>query len=192
MNMKVKLPLIFLLVIITTQLTSCVAAIVVGAAASYIVYDKRGLLTMESDGRIFYLIHRAIVTNPRFNDSRIVVTCFNGMVLLIGQTPNAELKILTEKIAYNTQNVKRVYDQISIGRPISLTERGKDSLITSQLRSLMLAHKGLESGSIRIVTENGNVYLMGIVTKSQAKMAVNIVRKIAGVHKVIKIFRYIV
>jgi len=55
----------------------------------------------------------------------------------------------------------------------------------------MLTTKGLESGSIRVVTENTVVYLMGIATHEQANLAVNVARKINGVSKVVKVFRYI-
>jgi osmotically-inducible protein OsmY len=55
----------------------------------------------------------------------------------------------------------------------------------------MLTQKGLESGSMRIVTENGVVYLMGIATHEQANLAVNVARKINGVNRVVKVFQYV-
>ncbi|CZR29798.1 outer membrane lipoprotein [Legionella pneumophila] len=113
------------------------------------------------------------------------------MVLLVGQTPAASLRVLAERIAQNAPGVKRVYDEITVDNPIPLTQRTKDSWITSQVRSNMLTKKGLESGSIRIVTENGVVYLMGIVSDEQALLAVDVARRVAGVRKVVKIFQYI-
>ena len=187
--MKIR-AIIFLLV--SSLLTGCVAAVVAGAAASLIVYDRRSVFTIESDAGIFHKIHTAIVKDPRFRDSHIIVTSFNRVVLLVGQTPRASLRVVAEKIAQNTANVRRVYDEIAIDYPLPLAERAKDSWITSQARSLMLTRKGLESGSIRIVTENRVAYLMGVATHEQADLAVDVARQISGVKKVVKVFQYIV
>jgi osmotically-inducible protein OsmY len=178
---------VFLLV--GTLLTSCVVAVVAGAAG--MVYDRRSVTTLEADARLFHLVHKSIVTDPEFRDSRILVTSFNRVVLLVGQTPTPSLKIVAEKIARNTPGVQRVYNELMVANPIPLTHRSKDTLITGQIRSNMLTRKGLESGSIRIVTENGVVYLMGIATPEQATLSVDVARRVNGVVKVVKIFQYI-
>ncbi len=175
---------------IAACLTSCVAAVVAGAAAG-LVYDRRSITTMEADARLFHIIHTAIVTDPQFKNSRILVTSFNRVVLLVGQTSSASLRVVAERVARTAPGVVRVYDEISVRDPIPLAQRSKDSLITGQVRSNMLTKKGLESGSIRIVTENGVVYLMGIATPEQANLAVDVARRINGVVKVVKIFQYI-
>lgn len=180
-------------VLAASLLTSCIALVVAGAAAAtgLIVYDRRSAFTMESDARIFHVIQKAVVPNPEFHDSRIVIVSFNQVVLLAGQTPTASLRVVAERIAQQTPNVRHVYDEITVGSPISLTQQSKDTLITGEVRSHILTKKGLESGSIRIVTENGVVYLMGIVTAEQANLAVDVARQINGVQKVVKVFQYI-
>jgi osmotically-inducible protein OsmY len=178
------------IILISTVLTSCVVAVVAGAAAG-MVYDRRSVTTMEGDARIFHIVHTNIVTKPQFRNSRILVSSFNRVVLLVGQTPTASLRVLAEKVAHDTSGVVRIYDEVTIGNPLPMTQRTKDSWITSQVRSNMLTKKGLESGSVRIVTENGVVYLMGIVTPEQASLSVDVARRINGVRKVVKIFQYI-
>lgn len=187
--MKIR-SILFLL--LSALLTGCVAAVVAGAAAGLVVYDRRSVTTIESDARIFHKVHSAIVKDPRFRDSRIIVSSFNHVVLLVGQTPTASLRVLAEKIAQNTPDVRRVYDEVMVDYPLPISQRTKDSWITSQVRSLMLTKRGLESGSIRIVTENSVVYLMGIATHEQADLAVHVARQVNGVHKVVKVFQYIV
>jgi osmotically-inducible protein OsmY len=177
-------------ILISTLLTGCVVAVVAGAAAG-MVYDRRSVSTMEADARLFHVIHTAIVTDPQFRDSRILVTSFNRVVLLVGQTPTDSLRVVAEKVARSSPGILRVYDEVSIGNPIPLTQRTKDSWITGQVRSSMLTKKGLESGSVRIVTENGIVYLMGIATEEQAALSVDVARRVNGVSKVVKIFQYI-
>lgn len=180
----------FIALLIGSLLTGCVAAVVAGAAAG-MVYDRRTVMTMEADARLFHVIHTEIVTSPQFKNSRILVTSFNRVVLLVGQTPTASLRVLAEKIARQAPGVTRVYDEISVAYPISVKQKTKDSWITGQVRSSMLTKKGLESGSIRVVTENGVVYLMGIATAEQANLAVDVARRVKGVAKVVKIFQYI-
>lgn len=186
--MKYK-TLVFLLA--TLFLTSCVALVAAGAAGGLVVYDHRNLAMIEKDARIFHLIHTQIVKSPKFRESHIVVTSFNQIVLLVGQTPSASLRVLAEKVAKETPGVKRVYNEINIGNPTSFSQRSEDTWITSQVRTQMLVKKGLESGSIRVVTENAVVYLLGITTREQAQLATDVARQIKGVRKVVKVFRYI-
>ena len=181
-----------LMLLLSMLLAGCAAVVAVGAAGGMAVYDRRSVTMMERDARIFYVVRKAIVSDPRFRDSRIVVSSFTQVVLLAGQTPTASLRVVAEKIVQNTPNVRRVYDEVTVDYPLPLTTRSNDTLITSQVRSKMLTRKGLESGSIKVVTENSVVYLMGVATHEQANMAVNVARQVNGVNKVVKIFQYIV
>ena len=179
-----------LILLSSILLTSCVAAVVAGAAAG-MVYDRRSVTTLEADARLFHKIHTAIVTNPQFRNSRIEVSSFNRVILLVGQTPAASLSVLAEKIARQTPGGARVHNEITVAHPIPMTQRTRDSWITGKTRSIMLTTKGLESGSIRVVTEDATVYLMGIATQEQATLAVDVARRVNGVNKVVKIFQYI-
>ncbi len=178
-----------LIVAFCISLTGCVAAVVVGAAG--MVYDRRSVSVLEADARLFHVIHTAIVTNPQFRESRVLVTSFNKVVLLVGQVSSPSLRIMAEQTARKAPGVYRIYNELTVGYPIAMTQRTQDSWITSQVRSQMLTKKGLGSGSIRVVSENGVVYLMGIVTPEQANLAVDVARRIDGVVKVVKIFQYI-
>ncbi|PJD93393.1 MAG: BON domain-containing protein [Legionella sp.] len=178
------------IVLLAASMAGCVAAVVAGAAAG-MVYDRRSVSTLEADARLFHVIHTAIVTKPQFRDSRVLVTSFNKVILLVGQVSSQGLRAEAEQIARSTSGVYRIYNELTVGYPIAMSQRTKDSWITSQVRSQMLARKGLESGSIRVVTENGIIYLMGIVTPEQANLAVDVARRIDGVVKVVKMFQYI-
>lgn len=170
-------------------LTGCVAAVVAGAAG-VMVYDKRSFRVLERDTRIFHNVRTAIVTDPLFRYSHISVTSFNRAVLLVGQTSTDSLRVLAGRIAQKTPQVSRVYNQLTVEPSISLSVRAEDSWITSQVRSFMLTQKGLESGSIRVVTENKVVYLMGLVSHEQANLAADVARRVSGVRRVIKVFQY--
>lgn len=177
--------------LIASLLTGCVAAVVAGAATGLVVYDRRSVTMIERDARIFHVVHTAIVSDPRFHGSHIVVSSFNQVVLLSGETPIASLRGVAQKIAQTTPNVRRVYNEVVVGQPSLLTERSKDVWITGEVRTRLLTKKGLESGSIRVITENEVVFLMGIATAEQANLAVDVAREVGGVRKVVKVFQYI-
>lgn len=124
------------------------------------------------------------------NDSHIEVTVFNHVVLLTGETPEAAWRQEADEIARSVNGVDKVYNQISIQGPTSSLTRTSDTWITTKVKSQMLATPNLKSGSIKVVTENGVVYLMGIVSREQADTAVEIARQVSGVQKVVKIFQY--
>ena len=90
--------------LIVVSLTSCVAAVVAGAAAG-LVYDRRTVSTIEADARLFHVIHTAIVTDPQFRSSRVLVTSFNRVILLVGQASSASLRIVAERIARTAPGV---------------------------------------------------------------------------------------
>ena len=186
--MKIR---IIAFILIINLLASCAALVVVGAAGGMIVYDRRSLPMIERDARIFYVINTSIAKSPTFDTARIVVSSFNRVVLLLGEAPSDNIRQAAERVANKTPNVRRVYNQITVGPKISIAQQSRDTWITGEIKSKMLAKKDLESGSIRVITEDGIVYLMGIVTQDQSDLAVAIARQIKGVKKVVKIFQYI-
>lgn len=181
------------LILIACSLQGCIFVIgaAIGAAAAAGVYDHRKVEYTMRDVKTSNAIVEKIRANPGMRDNcHIEVTVFNGIVLLSGQTPSDEWRQQAEGYAQNTPNVDKVYNQLTIEGPTSSLTRTSDSWITTKVRSLMLANQNLKSSSIKVVTENGVVYLMGIVSESQANIAVDIARQVSGVQKVVKIFQY--
>ena len=162
-----------------------------GAAAAAAVYDHRKLEQITADRNINNSIVYKINALPGMGDNNhISVTTFNGVVLLAGETTTAALRDEAEQTAHATPNVTKVYNEIVIKGATSSLTRASDSWITTKIKTQMLATKDLQSGSIKVVTENGTVYLMGLVTQDQAEATVDIARKVSGVQKVVKIFQY--
>ncbi|WP_339486483.1 BON domain-containing protein [Pseudomonas sp. EL_65y_Pfl2_R95] len=123
--------------------------------------------------------------------SHIVVSSYNGIVLLAGQTPRDELKQTAERAANTVQGVKKVYNELQILPPTSLIARSNDSLLTAQIKTEMLANSNVPSTNIKVITENGIVYMLGLVTRQEAQSASQVVQGVSGVQKVIKLFQYI-
>lgn len=119
------------------------------------------------------------------------MTSFNGVVLIVGQTPNEELRKTAARVASEVQRVKVVHNEITVGPKLSLLARNNDALITTSAKSRLLADSNIPGRRIKVVTEAGVVYLMGLVRRSEADLAVQAVQQVGGVQRIVKLFEYI-
>ncbi len=168
-----------------------VAGAAAGAAAIAVVYDHNTIKNTLEDTEISNKIAERFRKHPGLhNDSHIEIAVFHRIALLTGETPNPAWREQAEEIAKSVPDVVRVYNQITVEGPTSSLTRTSDSWITTKIKGEMLATEDLKSGSIKVVTENGVVFLMGVVNRQQADISVDIARKVSGVQKVVKIFQY--
>ncbi|NBA95590.1 BON domain-containing protein [Pseudomonas sp. R5(2019)] len=130
--------------------------------------------------------------NPDLDSgSHIVVSSFNGIVLLAGQTPRADLKAQAEQAASAVQRVKKVHNELQILQPSSLLARNNDTWLTTKIKAQMLADTSVPGSRVKVITENGIVYMLGLVTHSEAARATSVVQGVSGVQKIVKLFEYI-
>jgi len=124
--------------------------------------------------------------------SNISIVSYNGVVLLVGQVQRNEQKSHLSEIAQQVKGVRQVHNQVSVGGEISALASINDSLITSNIRTRFLVNdSGVDFSNIKVVTENGVVYLMGVVNERDANEAVDIARQAGGVQRIVKVFEYI-
>ena len=169
---------------------------VVNASREAPIEDDRGTRTFGSkiddsliETKVAVNIAKA---NPDLdNGSHIVVTSYNGIVLLAGQTPRADLKAQAEQAAAAVQRVKKVNNELQVMAPSSILARNNDAWLTTKIKSQMLTDGAIPGSRIKVVTENGIVYLLGLVTKQEATRATNLVQGVSGVQKIVKLFEYI-
>jgi osmotically-inducible protein OsmY len=188
--MKNLLAILLIFPVLALQGCFFAAGAAAGAAAVTIVHDHRKVENIVLDNKIAYNAAEKIRNDPRFKESHIEVSCFNQVVLLVGQTPSLNLRQEAEETVRAVPNVTRIYNQITIKAPTSSMIRASDSWITAKIKTQLLATKGMQSSTIKVITENGTVYLMGIVTKEQGEIAATIASQVTGVQRVMKIFQY--
>ncbi|MGB0223293.1 MULTISPECIES: BON domain-containing protein [unclassified Marinobacterium] len=123
--------------------------------------------------------------------SHINVKSFNGQVLLTGQVPNENVRQEAEQIVGQTREVKRIHNELEIAGPSSTIVRSNDIYLTSRVKLKLLSDKSIEGLRVKVVTENGIVYLMGLVSQREADQAVAIVREVPGVQRIVKVFEYV-
>ena len=160
-----------------------------GAAAVSAIEDRRTSGTILDDDSIEVTVRRTL--RERFGDNTHVnVTSFNRSVLLTGEVPDAARRAEIEKIVQGIGNVRSVTNDLQLATPSSLGARANDSLITGRVKTRLLDASNVNPLHVKVVTENGVVYLMGIVTEQEANDAVEVARTTGGVIKVVKVFEY--
>lgn len=181
---------ILFILLLSASLAGCFAGVFSGAGGDSVVNDHRNLKAINDDQVIRHLGNTMLAKDPALRNSNLNVATFNRDVLLTGETPHASLRVKAEKMVSTIPGVQRIYNEITISSPSSLITRSSDTWITAKVRTNMLAKSGLKSSQIKVVSENGVVYLMGHVTRIQADLAVEVARHVAGVQRVVKVFRY--
>lgn len=125
-------------------------------------------------------------------ESNIDVVSFNQTVLLVGQVPDQELKNLATRVATTSNSrVKTVYNELEVAGDTSFLSRTNDMWLSTKIKSLLLVDDDTEGLRTKVVTENGVVYLMGLLTRAEADNAVDLVSTTSGVTKVVRAFEYI-
>lgn len=183
-----------LLLFMVLPLTGCMAAAAGVAGATIggaILYDKRSVNTMHKDQEAIQTAQYQLDTDPMLrNHSHITVSVFNNVALLVGQADTAEIRDRAYQIVSRVKTVNKIYNEIFINAPISVSRRTQDAWLTTKIRTNMAAKSGLHSNDIKVITENGVVYLMGTVTRKQAALAIDVARRVSGIRKVVKVFEY--
>ena len=175
---------------LTLLLQACAAAVVAGGASAVTsASDRRTLGSQIDDSSIVVKAERALEENKTLEErAHINVNSYNGILLLTGQAPSQDLVDLAASLVQPIQGVKDVQNQIRVGNPISFTTRSRDSWITTRVKSMLVGDKEISALNIKVVTENGEVFLMGLVSSTEADKAVEIARHVNGVSRVIKAF----
>ncbi|QJQ97195.1 BON domain-containing protein [Halomonas sp. PA5] len=129
--------------------------------------------------------------DARFNDARVNIDSYNGIVLMTGQVPSEELKEKAQAIASEAQHVRRVHNELTVAANIPLAQRTSDTWLATRIRTNLIANENIDAGRIRVVTENASVYLMGIVTRAESDQIVSVVSQLGGIQRIVKAFEYL-
>lgn len=171
-------------------LQGCVTVAAVGAGTvAVMANDRRTTGTYVEDENIEWQVIAKLASD--FPNVHVNATSFNRKVLLTGEVPDEATKKKIEETVKALPPVASVVNELSIGGNSSLTSRGNDSLITTNVKTRMVNNGKFSTGLVKVVTEASAVYLMGLVTQAEGDAAVDIARSTSGVNRVVKVFEYI-
>ena len=173
-------------------LTACLPLLVGGAAvgSTLVVSDRRTSGAQLEDEGIELRSNSRIRSNvgDRVN---VNVNSYNRQVLLSGEVPSAQDKVLVEQIVSKVENVTAVVNELAVMGNSNLTQRSSDALVTGRIKAALIDARDLFANSFRVNTERGTVYMMGRVTQREADRGTAVARATPGAQKVVRIFEII-
>jgi osmotically-inducible protein OsmY len=187
-NIKVTV-LITLLAVLQGCAVATMVAVTTGAT---IVSDRRTFSKQIDDQSIEFIAYNELAKKKALSkNTNLHVVSMNGTVLIVGQAPNDYLRDLAIKTLQDVPDVVMIHNQVRISSSTAVTTQSNDVWLTSKVKSALLANNEVNAKDIKVITENSEVFLLGLVTKEEANIVVEITRNIVGVSKVFKAFEYI-
>ena len=183
--------LVLMAVAAHSLLSGCAAVVLGGAAATGVLLteDRRTVGTITEDQGIELKTGSRV--GERVPGAHINTTSFNRLVLLTGEAPTTAAREDIERVARGVENVRGVYNELQVAGNSALTARTNDSYLTSKVKARFLDGQKFSPVHVKVVTESGVVYLLGLVKRAEAEAATDVARTTGGVAKVVKLFEYL-
>lgn len=172
-------------------LSACIPAAVgvIAVTSIDLLKERRTVGTYIDDNLIEASIMKEVFKDPSLGRSvHISSTVLNGVALLTGEVSTDLQKKRAGEIANSFQGINQVVNQLDLVGKSSLTSRTNDSLITAKVKTELIRDKAVDSTNIKIVTERGVVYLLGIVKPVEGETAINLAKTVSGVTRIVKVF----
>jgi osmotically-inducible protein OsmY len=151
-------------------------------------HNTRTTGTFVEDEAIELKIINSVSQNADY--SHINATSYNNIVLLTGEAATEDVRQRIHDLAAATEKVRQVHDYIRVGPTSSLAARSNDTWLTTQVKTQHLRIKDFDPTRVKVVTESGVVYLMGLLNPKEGAAVAELTRRIGGVRKVVKLFEY--
>ena len=130
-------------------------------------------------------------SDPDFDSAHLVIVSYNRIVLLLGQVATEALTARAQEVTQDIAKIRRVHNELGVGAPISYLARLNDGNLTTKVKRKLITAKNTPGRKVKVQTENGVVYLMGILTQEEADQAVEIAKTAYGVQKIVRVFEYL-
>ena len=182
--------LFFAVTIATLVLPGCIPLAVTGIGATALMADdRRSTGVYVEDENIEWKARGRLIES--FKDAHVNVTSFNLAVLLTGEVPSEQMKLDVGNAVRSIPSVKNVLNEITVGGNTALTARANDTFITTNVKTRFINNGKFSINHVKVVTEAGTAFLLGIVTREEAEAATELARTTSGVSRVVKVFEYV-
>jgi len=185
---------LILVTLLLTQLSGCATAVVGGiTTGAALVHDRRTTGVVIDDQEIELRSLKIKYDHPEITSrSNISVTSYNLVVLLTGQAESAEVVTKLATLISQLPRVRKIHNEVKIGAENTFTENTNDTYLTSRAKTVMfnVDIPNFDPTRVKVITSQGTVYLMGLVTRQEADAVSDKIRFISGVKHVVKVFEY--
>ena len=189
----IHLRLALLLLLLAAGSSGCTSMMV--AMESNAIEDDPGERTFYQRLADESIETKAIVNmhaaDRRYDQSHLVVQSYNGYVLVAGQVPSEDLRQLASDIIRKIRDVRRIYNELEVAAASSAMTRASDAWIASKVKTFLLAGSETPGMRVKVVAEDGVVYLLGMVTRDEAERIAAEAADVSGVQRVVRLFELI-
>jgi osmotically-inducible protein OsmY len=172
-------------------LQGCFPIVAAGVGTGVMVTLDRRTLGMQTEDESIEWKAGSRVGDKLRDRGHFNFTSFNRRVLISGETVSEESKVEAKRIISEIPNVREVFNELIVGPSSSLADRSNDSFVTSKVKSRSVDNGKFNPLHVKVVTEAGTVFLLGMVTQAEADAAIQVARTTAGVKRVIPLFEII-
>lgn len=173
-----------------TQMAGCVPVVAVGAGAGVLMAEDRRTPGTYIEDETIELKAGSRIREAFGKDVHVNVTSFNRRVLLTGEVPNDEIRAKVKDLVLGVPNIKEAQNELIIGGVSTFGARSNDTYLTAKVKTRLFDDKRFNANHVKVVTEAGTTFLMGIVTRAEGDAAAEVAAKTKGVSKVVKVFEY--
>lgn len=175
-------------------LSGCATVAVTAAtvAAIDIAHDRRTAGEYIDDASLEFQVRQRLIRDPEIRGrAHVSATAINGVLLLTGETPDEATRTRVLGHTQDLAELRQVLDEMQIAGKSAMGSRLNDTWITSKVKTRLLRHAGIDANRVKVVTEYGNVYLMGLLKREEGHLAAEAARTVGGVQRVVKVFEYL-
>jgi len=194
--MKTNRALVIFSLFVSITASGCAAVAVGGATTGVaIAHDRRTTGTVIDDQTIELKALRVLYGNDSIRiNTHINATCYNGVLLLTGEAPTEGLRNQVISQIRRIPNIKKIHNEILLAAPSAVVSRSSDAYVTSKAKVNLFnlnKIKGFDPTRVKVVTENGVVYLLGLLKQHEVSPVIETIRRVGGVQRVVKLFEII-
>jgi osmotically-inducible protein OsmY len=191
MNFNRRLSLILVSTLAAGALSGCIGLAATGAAVGVMAVTDRRTLGAQTDDQGIELKAFARVQDAIKNPGGVSVTSYNRRVLLTGQVLDVAAKQAAEKAVISIDGVRQIHNELAISGRAGLGTNANDTLVTTKIKAAFVDAKDVQANTIKVVTEQGTAYLMGILTPDEASRASQVASRVGGVQRVVTVFEVV-
>jgi len=170
------------------SLQGCIALLGAGAVAGGLSLNDRRTGGTQIEDQAIELKSGGRLREAIGDKGHVNVTSYDRIVLISGEVPSEADKAAAEKAVRDIEGVNNVVNELEVGPNSTISTRSSDTVITTRVKSALIDAKDVQASAIKVITERGNVYLMGRVTEREATRASEVARAQPSVLKVVRVF----
>lgn len=175
-----------------SSLTACVPLVLGGAAVggAILATDRRTSGAQLEDQGIETRAEARVGRQVQ-GEKHVNVLSFNRKALITGEVATPAMKAKVEEVVRAVPNVRRVVNELAVMPNAGLSSRASDAAVTTRVKGVLIGNRQIDANAVKVYTERNTTYLMGLVTAEEGDRIADLVSRVKGVKKVVRIFEII-